>query len=45
MHDLGSDEGPLEMVLWLGSYFAPKEGFRKANDRCKVKKMEFKKLN
>ena len=34
---LGSDGGPLEMVLWLGLYFAPNGGFHKANDRCKVK--------
>ena len=41
----GSDGGPLEMVLWLGSYFTPKGGFRKANDRFKMKIWNLKSLN
>ena len=24
------------MVLWLGSFLAPKGGFRRANDRCEM---------
>ena len=42
---LGSNGGSLEMVFWLGFYFAPNGDFHKENDQCKVKKMEFKKLN
>ena len=44
-HGLDLDGDPLEMVLWLGFYFAPKGGFRKANDRCKVKNWNLKSLN
>ena len=40
--DFSLDGGPLEMVLWLGSFFAPKEGFRRANDGCEVENRNLK---